>query len=92
MLNELNFSDHTEPILTTEAQPVCKVTDQHGQEKPCIFPWSCGNEENIQGCANPDNDFDNWCPTELVNGRYISGSGNYGFCTSPECQAFIIGR
>ena len=68
----------------------CKVTDRRGSEKPCLFPWTFYGLENIPGCANPDDDEGgDWCPTELVDGRYISASGNYGFCRSSICREYV---
>ena len=39
-------------------------------------------------CANPYGDIrGDWCPTELIDGMYISGSGKWGLCDVdlPEC-------
>ena len=52
--------------------------------KHCIFPWTYSVDgSNHQGCANPDNHPGGlWCPTEVAdNGTYISGSGNWGYCS-----------
>ena len=68
----------------------CRVMDSYDQEKPCIFPWSFKDHHNMDGCLNPSNHpGGSWCPTEIVNGAYVSGSGNYGLCKSFACKKKI---
>ena len=52
--------------------------------KLCIFPWTYSVDgSNHQGCANPFDDPGGlWCPTAVDDtGTYISGSGNWGYCS-----------
>ena len=32
------------------------------------------------GCANPKGGTEPWCPTVLIDGIYIDGSGKWGLC------------
>ena len=63
-----------------------------GQEnKPCMFPWYYSKDtvpKLYAACASPDGDPRNWCPTELTDGKYISGSGKWGYCNEdvPACK------
>ena len=67
----------------------CQTTGGDDPNKQCIFPWRYNNEPTLYyGCANPDNSAGNWCPTGLTDGKYISGSGKWGFCNMalPGCK------
>ena len=60
--------------------------------KPCIFPWYYSHDtvpKLYTACADPAGSGYNWCPTEVVDGTYVSGSGKWGECdvTLPECNA-----
>ena len=78
-------------FLSTSGCLTSNEDDSPQKQKHCIFPWTySGDGSNHQGCANPDNDSGGlWCPTALKwmdgwNGTYISGSGNWGYC-SDDC-------
>ena len=70
------------------------TTDGDDPNKPCIFPWYYSRDPVPTlyiACDNPDADVKNWCPTEVVNGTYVSGSGKWGYCNEDLSECNIKG-
>ena len=70
----------------------CITNAGNEPNKPCIFPWYYSHDTVPKlhtACADPNGSGYNWCPTEVVDGTYISGSGHWGKCDVdlPECNA-----
>ena len=65
-------------------------------DKPCVFPWkhSGTGDTWYTGCANPGNDpGGNWCPTKLgPNRKYLSGSGEWGYCNKDSLACNVQGE
>ena len=58
---------------------------------PCLFPWTFDDRPTVyDGCAEPDKPDEGsrglWCPTGLIDGNYIRGSGTWGFCDKDSCN------
>ena len=64
------------------------VTCVTRQGIPCLFPWTFDDKPTVyDGCAEPDEgSLDLWCPTGLIDGNYIRGSGTWGFCDKDSCN------
>ena len=67
--------------LPTNVPGQCITTSGDQPNRPCIFPWKYSKTGSVvyNGCSGPLGDSP-WCPTELTDGTYISGSGKWGYC------------
>ena len=69
----------------------CITTGGLDPNKPCVFPWYYSRDtvpKLYTACASPDGDARKWCATELTDGKYVSGSGKWGYCNEdlPACN------
>ena len=61
----------------------CTTRGGEAPDTPCVLQsWIFNDEAPVyDGCANPDGDpGGQWCPTGLTGGKYITGSGKWGYC------------
>ena len=81
--NEVNTRPGWQRNLGPKSKCITTSGDDAG--RPCIFPWYLNDAPELyQGCSLVNSDQE-WCPTELTNGSYISGSGKWGYCDMSKC-------
>ena len=78
-------NDNTNICIADNDGQKCLTTNEHRsltKGKPCIYEWiDPWTNTKHKGCANPDNDIGQWCPTAVdVDSKFVKNTKDYGFC------------